>query len=161
MRRTWAPRGQTPLLRHRQRRDRISIISGLSLSPRRRRYGLYFLLSRHNIRHPEVCAFLRDLLRHLRGAVVVVWDNGSIHGGEAIRALQARYPRLHLYRFPGSAPELNPDEGIWQLAKRALANGRPDSQRELLRHLRSHLARLRRSQSLLRGCVHASDLPPF
>jgi transposase len=161
VRRTWAPRGRTPLLRHRQRRDRISVISGLTLSPRRRRYGLYFLLSPQNIRHPEVCRFVRDLLRHLRGAVIVIWDNGAIHGGEAIRALQARYPRLHLYRFPGYAPELNPDEGVWQIAKRALANGRPDSQRELFRHLRSQLRRIRRSQSLLRGCVRGSDLPPF
>jgi transposase len=159
--RTWAPRGQTPFLRHRQRRERISVISGLSVSPRRRRCGLYFLLSPKNIQHPEVCAFLRDLLRHLRGPVIVIWDNGTIHGGEAIRALQARYPRLHLYRFPGYAPELNPDEGVWQLAKRALANGRPDSQRELFRHLRSHLSRLRRSPSLLRGCVRGSDLPLF
>jgi transposase len=161
VRRTWAPRGQTPLLRHRQRHDRISIISGLSVSPRRRRYGLYFSLSPNNIRHPEVCAFLRGLLRHLRGAVIVVWDNGTIHGGEAIRALQDRYPRLHLYRFPGYAPELNPDEGVWQLAKRALANGRPDSQRQLARHLRAQLTRLRCSQPLLRGCVRGSALPPF
>jgi putative transposase len=93
--------------------------------------------------------------------VIVIWDNGTIHGGEAIRALQARIPRLHLYRFPGYAPELNPDEGVWQLAKRALANGRPDSERELFRHLRSHLSRLRRSPALLRGCVRGSDLPLF
>jgi transposase len=149
------------LLRHRQRRERISVISGLSVSPRRRRCGLYFLLSRKNIQHPEVCAFLRDLLRHLRGPVIVLWDNGTIHGGDAIRALQARYRRLHLYRFPGYAPELNPDEGVWQLAKHALANGRPDSQRELFRRLRSHLTRLKRSPALLCGCVRGSDLPPF
>ncbi len=99
------------------------------MSPRRRRCGLYFLLSPKNIQHPEVCAFLRNLLRHLRGPVIVIWDNGTIHGGEAIRELQTRYPRLHLYRFPGYAPELNPDEGVWQLTKRTLANGRPDSQR--------------------------------
>ena len=161
VRRTWAPRGQTPLLRHRQRRERISVISGLSVSPRRRRYGLYFLLSPKNIQHPEVCAFLRDLLRHLRGPVIIVWDSAKIHGGEAIRALQARYPRLHLYHFPGYAPELNPDEGIWHLAKHALANGRSDSQRELFRHLRVQFSRVRRSQRLLRGCVRGSDLPPF
>ena len=63
------------------------MISGLSVSPRRRRCGLYFLLSPKNIQHPEVCAFLRDLLRHLRGPVIVIWDNGTIHGGDAIRAL--------------------------------------------------------------------------
>ena len=58
--------------------------------------------------------------------MIVVWDNGKIHGGDAIRALQARYPRLHLYRFPGYAPELNPDEGIWHFAKHAMAKGGPD-----------------------------------
>jgi transposase len=159
--RTWAPRGQTPLLRHHAQRERISVISGLSVSPRRRRCGLYFLLARKNIQHPEVCAFLRDLLRHLRGPVIVIWDSGTPHRGDAIRALQARYPRLHVYRFPGYAPELNPDEGVWQLAKRALANGRPDSQDELFHRLRGQLARISHSQSALRGCIHGSDLPPF
>ena len=149
------------MLRHRQRRERISVISGLSVSPHRRRCGLYFLLSPKNIQHPEVCAFLRDLLHHLRGPVIGIWDNGTIHGGDAIRALLARYPRLHLYRFPSYAPELNPDEGVWRLAKRALANGRPDSQHELFRHLRSHLSRLRRAPLLLRACVRASALPLF
>jgi transposase len=160
VRRTWAARGQTPLLRHRQRRDRISVISGITVSPRRRRYGLYFLLSPQNIRHPEACRFLRDLLRHLRGSVIVVWSDGTTHSGEAIRALHALDPRLHLYRFPGYAPELDPDEGIWRHAKRALANDRPDSRRELFRHLGAQLGRLRRSQSLLRGRVRSSDLPP-
>jgi len=47
--------------------------------------------------------------------VIGIGDNRTLPGGDAIRALQARYPRLHLYRFPGDAPELNPDEGVWQL----------------------------------------------
>lgn len=158
MRRTWAPRGRTPLLHHRQRRERISVISGISVSPRRRRLGLYFRLHPKNIQHPEVCEFLRHLLRHLRGPVVLIWDNGSIHGGDAIREVLRIFPRLHLYRFPGYAPELNPDEGVWQLAKRALANGRPDSQPELMRRLRTHLTRLQRSAPHLRGCIRASDL---
>src|SRR6516164_3708428 len=43
--RTWAPAGQTPIHRHRQgRRDKISVISGISLSPRRHRLSLYYLL---------------------------------------------------------------------------------------------------------------------
>ena len=120
MRRTWAPRGRTPLLRHRQRRDRISVISGVSVSPRRRRYGLYFLLATKNLQHPEVCQFLRQLLRHLRGPVIVIWDNGKIHGGDAIRALQARYPSSS--ESETSAPTATP------VAKsiNALADGLPE-----------------------------------
>jgi len=161
VRRTWAPRGQTPLLRCWQRHDRLSAISGLSVSPRRQRLGLYFQLHDANLHAPDVCAFVRHVLRHLPGPVIVVWDNGNIHKGPVVRALCAAFPRLRLEAFPAYAPELNPDEGVWTLAKGALANGRPDSRTTLRADLLASLRRTRRSQRLLRGCFTQSDLPPF
>jgi transposase len=161
VRKTWAPRGQTPLVRFWQRHDRISVISGLSVSPRRRRFGLYYQLHLANIRAPEVCAFLRHLLRHLRGAVIVLWDNGRIHRGPLIQELCRRVPRLRLVPFPPYAPELNPDEGVWSITKADLANGRPDEVEALRVHLLGSLTRLRRSQRDLRGCITQSDLPLF
>jgi transposase len=161
VRRTWAPRGQTPVLRCWQRHDRISAISGLSISPRRRRLSLYFQLHDANLHAPEACAFVRHLLRHLRGPVIVVWDNGNIHKGPWVRALCAAFPRLHLEALPPYAPELNPDEGVWTLAKGELANGCPATRDTLRTDLLASLLRTRRSQRLLRGCVTQSDLPPF
>jgi transposase len=38
-----------------------------------------------------------------------------------VKELVRHVPRLHLLRFPGYAPELNPDEGVWKLAKGMLA----------------------------------------
>jgi len=76
--RTWAPQGQTPIHRHRQgRRDKISVISGISLSPRRHRLSLYYLLFFDNIGQDEVCRFLRELLRHLPGPLIVLLDQSS------------------------------------------------------------------------------------
>jgi transposase len=161
VRRTWAPRGQTPLLRFWQRHDRVSVISGISVSPQRRRFGLYFRPHLNNIRQPQICAFLRHLLRHLRGPVIVVWDRGNIHKGQPLRDLCRRFPRLRIEYLPAYAPELNPDEAVWTLAKGKLANGRPDSVEDLKAHLRSSLVRIRRSQTLLRSCITQSDLPPF
>ena len=54
---------------------------------------------------------------------------------------------------------LNPDEGVWSLAKASLANGRPDDVEELDTHLEETLQQLRRSPSKLRSCVHRSGLP--
>ena len=159
--RTWAPRGQTPKVRSWYRHDRVSVISGLSVSPRRHRMGLYYQLHERNLRHPAVCGFLRQLLRHLRGPLVVVWDNGPIHKGDSIREFRAKHPRLHLEHFPGYAPELNPDEGVWEQAKKALANGRPRSAEELASHVLEKLENLRRSSGHLRACIHNSDLPAF
>jgi transposase len=159
VRRTWAPTGKTPLLRHWQRHDRVSVISGLSVSPRRQRLGLYFQLHDQNLHAAEVCEFLRDLLRHLRGPVIVLWDNGNIHKGPLIRSLCAQFPRLHLEPLPPYAPELNPDEGVWTLAKGRLANGRPDDRSVLRAHILAALLDIRSSQRLLRGCITQSDLP--
>lgn len=159
VRRTWAPRGQTPVVFHHQRRDRISVISGLSVSPRRKRLGLYYRLHANNIRRDEVIEFLSHLLRHLRGSVIVLWDNGSIHKGPVIRAFCRRHRRLHLEALPPYAPELNPDEGVWSQTKGQLANGRPDAIPQLWRHLVDSLRDIGASQRKLRACVYESDLP--
>ena len=115
MRRTWAPRGRTPVLtgfgRH---RDKVSTIAAISVAPRRRRVGLYWRTDPdHYIDAAGVVAFLEGLLRHLRGGVIVVWDGGSNHKGPAIRAPCGRFPRLHLERPPAYAPDHNPVEWVW------------------------------------------------
>ncbi len=161
VRRTWAPRGETPRLYHLQRHDRISVISGISVSPRLHRLGLYFQLHDDNLHAAEGCAFLRELLRHLRGYVIVVWDNGPIHKGPLVRALCGTVPRLRLVALPPYAPELNPDEGVWSHAKTRLANGRPDSKDALRADVAVSLLEVHDSQRLLRGCVIGSDLPPL
>jgi len=158
---TWAPRGRTPLLRHRYRRDRISVISGISVSPQRRHLGLYYQLWFGNIRQEEVCLFLRHLLRHLRGPVIVLLDKSPTHRGEPLEELRRRHPRLRLEFFPGYAPQLNPDEGVWSLTKRDLANGCPDDLDDLTKDIVRSIERTRRSSQRLRGCVLQSELPPF
>src|SRR6266446_3313612 len=159
---TWAPQGCTPLLRHRQgRRDKISVISGISLSPERHRLGLYYLLFYDNIAQEEVCVFLRELLRHLRGPVIALLDNSSTHQGEPLRKLLLQHPRLSIEHFPSYAPELNPDEAVWSLAKRPLANGQPQEVDELMEDVIRTMERIRSSRTKLRGCVLQSDLPLF
>jgi putative transposase len=161
VRRTWAPCGKTPLVFHRYQRDKISAISAVTVSPRRRHLGLYCHFHFDNITHLEVAAFLRLLLRHLSGHIILLWDGGSIHRGPAVRQLLARHPRLHVERFPAYAPELNPDEQVWNHFKAQLANGSPLSAEDLLNDLTHVARRTRRSPKLLRGFVLESDLPPF
>ena len=134
------------MLRHSYRRDRISVISALTVSPSLRRVGLYVRFHRKNITGVEVVQFLR----HLRRPVVVVWDGGTIHRRGLVRDyLVDNRSRLHVYRFPAYAPELNPDEYVWTQSKRELANGTPQDADELGEALGRTVDRLRRSQRLL------------
>jgi transposase len=158
---TWAPRGRTPVHRYRYRRDKVSVISGISVSPQRHHLGLYYQLWFKNIGQEEVCQFLRPLLRHLRGPVIALLDNSQTHKGEPLRALQRQHPRLRIEHFPSYAAELNPDEGVWSLAKRELANGRPHDLEELMDEVIRSIESIRRSPAKLRGCILQSDLPSF
>lgn len=161
VRKTWSPIGQTPVVRHCSRHDRISAISGIAVSPRRFHCVLYCQLYEDNIQGAEAQSFLRHLLRQIRGHLIVLLDNGNIHRGDPVQDLLARTRRLHLVPFPAYAPDLNPDEGVWTHLKSLLANGRPNTQDELMDVLADDICRLAASQSLLRGCIRQSDLPPF
>jgi len=159
VRRTWAPRGKTPLLYHSYRRDRISTISALTVSPRRGRLGLYVAFHRKNITGVEVVEFLRHLQRHLHKPIVLLWDGGPIHRRRLVKEyLAGSHTRFQVYRFPAYAPELNPDEYVWTQSKHYLANATPQDVEELSQDLRRALGRIARSQQLLKACLCESTL---
>ena len=161
MAKTWAPIGETPIHRHPCRRDKVSVISAVSVSPQRQRLSLYYYLFYDNIGQEEVCLFLRHLLRHLRGEGIVLLDNSTTHKGQLLQKLLGLHPRLHVEYFPAYAPELNPDEGVWCQAKRELANSCPKNIEELTADIIQSMNGLVRSQSKLRGCIEQSELPSF
>ena len=102
--------------------------------------------------------FLRELLRHLRGPVIVLLDNSSTHKGTPIEQLLGQQLRLRIEHFPSYAPQLNPDEGVWSLAKRELANSCPNDVDELMEDILGSIEGIRSSPQKLRGCITQSDL---
>jgi putative transposase len=121
--------------------------------------GLYIQFQQNNFQAMHVARFLRALLRHLQGPVILVWDNGRIHKGPFIAQLRRDYPRLHIESFPGYAPELNPTEQIWNDFKSHTANSLFRNQQHLRFTLHNNTRRVRRSQAKLRSFILASDLP--
>jgi len=105
-------------------------------------------------------AFLRQLLRHVRGAVVVVWDRLNAHRGQQVRQYVADRPRLTVEFLPASAPELNPNEYGWgHLKGNPLANRCPEDVDDLAGAVAAATDGIRRRPDLLRAFVHATHLP--
>ena len=107
--RTYAPRGRTPVLRVPLRRDHLSVISAITWT------GKLFLHVRERaLRGADVVRFLRHLLDHLPGKLLVLWDGAPIHRGQTVKDFLAAggAERIRPESFPGYAPDLNSDEGI-------------------------------------------------
>lgn len=148
--RTWAPSGQTPILSVKLTRDHLSAISGITLDGR-----LFMQVRPESYDAAAVVGFLRVLLRKLPGKIIVIWDGAPIHRGHEIKEFLQRgaAKRLHLEQLPGYAPDLNPDEGIWNDLKRVeLGNVCCSDLAQLNRELIRAKERLRHKQEIIKSC---------
>jgi transposase len=148
--RTWAPRGQTPVLRVKLTRDHLSAISGITAQGR-----LFLQVRPASLDTAGVVGFLRVLLRTIAGKIVVIWDGAPIHRGHEIKDFLKRgaAKRLHLEQLPGYAPDLNPDEGIWNYLKRGeLGNVCCGDLAQVQRKLIQAKERLRHKQEIIKSC---------
>ena len=160
VRRTWAPRGQTPILRQWDRRDRLSAISALTAAPRRRRFGLYWAVYRHNIRSPEVLRFLQALRRHLPHGFTLIWDRHRPHRATRVQTWLAKYAApIRVEWLPAYAPDLNPAEHVWGHIKYGdLANFAPAALDQLEEAVVTSLGQKRTHRGLLASFFRAAGL---
>lgn len=162
LRRTWSRCGQTPILRQRTRsHHKISLVAALAVNPARTKANLYFRLHPdRNLTGSEVIAFLRCLLRHIKGPIVLLWDRFKPHRSVATSAFLKATPRLRAEFFPPYAPELNPAEYFWAYLKNnPLANLALQDLLPLAEKTRSAGRSIQRSQPLLRSFISHAPLP--
>ncbi len=163
VRRTLAPRGKTPIIESWDRHDRISAISAVTVSPKRRRLGLYcrLLPDDVNAHGEDTVAFLKHLRRHLPGPLTILWDRGNIHDrSRLVRAYLADHPEIVTEKFPGYAPETNPDEMVWQHTKHGrLSNFTPEDTAELRAELVEEFGYLRGKPELLAAFIRHAKVP--
>ena len=93
-RRTWAPRGETPVQRSWDRRDRLSVIGAVVLSPTRSRVGCCFDVQRKNVKTDDVMEFLRRLRNKVRRPLIIVWDRWSVHRSAEKRIAKLGWKRI-------------------------------------------------------------------
>jgi transposase len=155
--RTYAPRGQTPLLRAPLSRDHVAALGALTSTGR-----VLLRRQRASVRGPDVVAFLRQVLRQVAGPLLLVWDGAPIHWSQPVRAFlgQPSARRLHIEPLPAYAPDLNPVEDLWQHLKHVeLRNLVNPSLWDVEEELRLAVRRVRRKAAVLRGCLaHAGCL---
>jgi transposase len=152
--RTWAPRGQTPILQYNFNWKSLSVAAGLTL------WNFYFRIYAGSIKKEQVVDFLKALLRHLDQPLLIVWDRLPGHRSRLVQdyiaSLQGWISTAYL---PPYAPELNPVEYIWGYWKQhELPNVCPKDFWQLSEAARRTLRRMRRRPRLISAFWKQSSL---
>ena len=158
-RRTWAPRGHTPVIGHHFKWQRASMAAAICYGSRGGGAALAF--------HHQVDAYntdtliqaLEQLRRFLGGQkATLLWDGLPAHRSLAMRAwLRRQRSWLVVEPLPAYAPELNPVEALWSSLKGVeLANLAGDSLQEVIAAAERGIQRIRDTHhlaySFLRHC---------
>ena len=145
--RSFAPRGETPVIAGTGQRFGANVISVIS-----NRGQLYFMVFTGRANAVLFVGFLRRLLRQLKGRkLFLIVDGHPSHRAKLVKAFLAQNSeRIALYYLPPYSPELNPDEMLNQDVKsNALGRRRPRTQQELVADTRSYLHRRQRQPQVV------------
>jgi len=112
--RTYAPCGETPLLKVLLTRKHLSVMSGVTTAG-----GIATLMRRRSLTGRDSALFLQHLAQYLCRKLLVICDRLNIHRAEEVKTLLSCgwEGLIHIEEFPAYAPDLNPDEGVWQHLK--------------------------------------------
>ena len=160
VRKTWAPKGQTPILRHHFNWKRLHAIGAIACRADGSEPELLLRLQPESIKSDAVVGFLDQVQQEIAGKVLVIWDGLPAHRSKVVKDhIEARGDRLIVERFPAYAPELNPVEYLWSTVKgRYVANRCPDYISELEAAVASAKTIIAKEDATMAGFLRASKL---
>jgi len=161
VRRTWAPKGETPILIHAFNWSKLSICAAIGYRWDGRRSRLYFQTVEGSYNSEGLVGFLKDLKHHLRGQkAILVWDGLPAHKSAVMKAyLDEQRDWLTVEKLPGYAPDLNPVELLWGNVKgKELANRCAKDLAELDTAVHDGMERVRKSPTLAHSFLRHAGL---
>jgi transposase len=144
----YAPAGQTPVVRATGQRLGCNLISAVT-----NKGAVAFRVFQGRFTTAVFLDFLKRLLQHARGTLVVIVDGHPVHRAARVAAFVREHAaRLRLVRMPGYCPELNPDELLNQDVKtKAVRKSRPTDQAALMETVRRRLHRRQKQPDVIRA----------
>lgn len=162
VRKTWAPRGKTPVVTTAGGWKNRTLIGTIVTDPIGKNPPKFYGMIPQKSVHAEDCIrYLKHLKQHFKDKkLILLWDGLSAHTAKATQAhIASQKDWLTVVRTPTYAPEVNPPEYLWAAMKtKDLSNTASTNTSDLDAHIRRSVARVRASKTLLRGCLKASGL---
>ena len=150
---TWGAMGQTPVVEDSGDRFGLKLIS--AVSPRG---DMRFAVIEGRMYSDKFIEFLQKLHADAGKPIIVIADNASYHSsGKVQKFAKESQGRIHLGYLPKYAPELNPDEQVWNHAKARLAKLFIDSAQTMKESVLNIMRSIQKQSWLIRSFFQMKD----
>jgi putative transposase len=165
--RTWARRGQTPVVKVSGKGSGPVSIAGLvCVRPGSRSRLLYRMRvhrgrkgERRSMSEADYAGLITAAHQQLHAPVILIWDNLNTHISAMMRAFTESHPGwLTVVRLPACAPDLNPAQGVWANMKTGLGNLAVSRVDQLTAVVRNRLKRIQYRPALIDGFLAQTGL---
>ena len=149
---TWAPKGQTPVIRVTGARFGLNMIS--AVSPKGQ---LRFMVIEGKVAGKQFCEFIRRLVYNSSRPIFLIVDGHPVHRCARVKRLvQSLGGKIELFFLPPYSPELNPDEHVWNdLKNNGIGRMAISGARDMKQKVVGHLKRMQRMPELIRSFFRA------
>ncbi len=165
--RTWAPRGQVPVIKVSGKGSgRVSVAGLVCLRPGARGHLFYRIRvhrgrkgERRSMSEADYAGLIAAAHHQLHAPVILIWDNLNTHISAAMRGFtESHRDWLTVIQLPSYAPDLNPAEGVWANMKNGLGNLAASSVDQLAAIVRNRLKRIQYRPQLIGGFLAQTGL---
>lgn len=156
MGKTWAPKGETPVIKVTGKKGGICITSAISPSGR-----MVFRIEKQKVTGPVHIEFLEQMIKnHPRRKIIVVEDKAPAHRSQVVKQFVALHQRrFALYLLPSYAPKLNPDEKTWKHLKQyTLRAHQAQNERELRSLVFAKMKGIQMRPSIIRSFFYEAGI---
>jgi len=152
LQRTWGAKGHTPIVKTSGQRQAVSAISAVTA-----RGAFWYSVYTGRLNATRFVEFLKAFMRRRRRRVFLVVDGLPAHKARLVAAyVQSLKGRLELHFLPGYAPDLNPDEFVWNHLRHHGTTKKPLLKNESLRRrVEQNLAAIQDSPQLVQSFFRA------
>jgi transposase len=153
--RTWAPRGQTPVVQTSGQRQAVNAISAINA-----RGGFWYRTFQGSLNAARFIEFLKAFLRSRRRPVFLIVDRHPAHIAKVVaKFIHEKQGRVELHFLPGYAPDLNPDEFVWNHLRAQGVSKKPLQRNESLRErVEADLAKIKSLPRLVKSFFRAPSV---
>jgi transposase len=152
---TWGARGQTPVIRVPGQRQSVSAASAVNA-----RGGFWFATYKGGMSAELFIGMLKILMQRRRKPLFLILDSLPAHKAKVVKNYVASTNgKLEFHFLPGYAPELNPDELVWNYMKRTGTARSPLAKGDSLHdRIDEELLNIRRNSALVRSFFKAENV---